>query len=101
MFLVKLAGIAAYGIMNTTFVLWLSYDLGYSDQQAGFLVAGWSMAMTLFTVFVGSLTDAIGLRKAILLGLTLTVAARAVMTFSTVNGSPWPEGWCLWPWARP
>jgi MFS family permease len=85
MFLVKLAGIAAYGIMNTTFVLWLSYDLGYSDQQAGFLVAGWSMAMTLFTVFVGSLTDAIGLRKAILLGLTLTVAARAVMTFSTVK----------------
>ena len=85
MFLVKLAGIAAYGIMNTTFVLWLSYDLGYSDQQAGFLVAGWSMAMTLFTVFVGSLTDAIGLRKAILLGLTVTVAARAVMTFSTVK----------------
>ena len=84
-FIVKLVGIAAYGIMNTTFVLWLSYDLGYSDQQAGFLVAGWSAAMTLFAVFVGSLTDAIGLRKAILMGLAVTVGARAVMTFTTVK----------------
>ena len=83
--LVKLAAIAAYAIMNTTFVLWLSYDLGYSDQQAGFMVAVWSAAMTLFAVFAGSLTDAIGLRKAILLGLTVTVAARAVMTFTTVK----------------
>jgi MFS family permease len=85
MLLVKLAGIAAYSIMNTTFVLWLSYDLGYSDERAGFLVAGWSAAMTLFAVLVGSLTDAIGLRKALLLGLGVTVAARAVMTFSTVK----------------
>jgi MFS family permease len=85
MFVIKLVGIAAYGIMNTTFVLWLSYDLGYSDEQAGFLVAGWSMAMTLFAVFVGSLTDAIGLRKAVLLGLCVTVASRAVMTFTTVK----------------
>jgi MFS family permease len=85
MFLVKLVGIAAYGIMNTTFVLWLSYDLGYSDERAGFLVAGWSTAMTLFAVFVGSLTDAIGLRKAILLGLAVTVTSRAVMTFTTVK----------------
>jgi MFS family permease len=83
--LVKLAGIAAYGIMNTTFVLWLSYDLGYNDQQAGFMVAGWSTAMTLFAVFAGSLTDAIGLRKAILLGLAVTVVSRAVMTFTTVK----------------
>ena len=49
------------------------------------MVAGWSTAMTLFAVFVGSLTDAIGLRKAILLGLAVTVAARAVMTFTTVK----------------
>ena len=84
-FIVKLVGIAAYGVMNTTFVLWLSYDLGYSDEQAGFLVAGWSAAMTLFAVLVGSLTDAIGLRKAILMGLAVTVGARAVMTFTTVK----------------
>ncbi len=84
-FLVKLAGIAAYQVMNLTFVLWLSYDLGYSDQWAGFMVAGWSAVMTLFAVFAGSLADAIGLRKAILLGLAVTVASRGVMTFTTVK----------------
>jgi len=83
--LVKLVGIAAYQVMNLTFVLWLSSDLGYSDQWAGFMVAGWSAVMTLFAVFAGSLADAIGLRKAILLGLAVTVASRAVMTFTTVK----------------
>ncbi len=84
-FAAKLVGIAAYSVMNTTFVLWLSSDLGYSDQWAGAVVAWWSAAMTLFTVFVGSLTDAIGLRKAILLGLVVTVTSRGVMAFSGVT----------------
>jgi MFS family permease len=84
-FLVKLLGIVAYSIMNTTFVLWLSYDLGYTDQRAGFLVATWSTVMTLITVFVGSLTDAIGLRKALLLGLCVCVLSRLVMTVTTVK----------------
>ena len=84
-FLAKLLGVVAYSVMNTTFVLWLSYDLGYSDTRAGFVVAAWSIVMTLFTVFVGSLTDAIGLRKALLLGLLVCVSSRAVLTFTTVK----------------
>ncbi len=80
---VKLGGILAYSILNSTLVLWLSADLGYKDAEAGYIVAMWSTVMTLFTVMVGSLTDAIGLRKTILAGLYLCVAARAVMTFST------------------
>lgn len=84
-FLAKLLGVVAYSVMNTTFVLWLSYDLGYSDARAGFVVAAWSIVMTLLTVVVGSLTDAIGLRKALLLGLVVCVASRAVLTFTTVS----------------
>src|SRR5277367_2077339 len=34
----KLLAILAYGIMNSTLVLWLSSDLGYSDTRAGFIV---------------------------------------------------------------
>jgi MFS family permease len=82
---IKLLGILAYSVMNLTLVLWLSYDLGYSDQSAGYFVFGWSAIMTLATVLVGSLTDAIGLRKAFLLGLYVCIAARAVMTFTTVK----------------
>lgn len=80
---VKLGGILAYSVLNSTLVLWLSADLGYKDAQAGYIVAAWSTVMTLFTVLVGSLTDAIGLRKTILIGLYLCVGARAVMTFTT------------------
>lgn len=79
---VKLIGILAYSVLNSSLVLWLSADLGYDDRHAGYIVAAWSTVMTLFTVLVGSLTDAVGLRKTILVGLYLCVGARAVMTFS-------------------
>jgi MFS family permease len=84
-FAVKLLTILAYGVMNSTLVLWLSANLGYDDAHAGYLVAGWSMALTLFTVLAGSVVDAIGLRKAFLLGLYVCLLARAVMTFTTVK----------------
>ena len=88
----KLLAILAYGVMNSTLVLWLSSDLGYSDKRAGFIVTTWSSAMTLFTVLVGSLVDAIGLRKAFLLGFCVCIYARAMMTFCTVNWLVLPAG---------
>lgn len=81
-FAVHLVGYISYAVMNWTFVLWLSYDLGYSDANAGYWVAGWSALMTLITVFVGSLTDAIGVRKALLLSFIVCVVTRFVMTFA-------------------
>jgi len=88
----KLLAILAYGIMNSTLVLWLSSDLGYSDTRAGFIVTAWSTAMTLFTVLVGSLVDAIGLRKAFLLGFVVCIYARGMMTFCTIHWLVLPAG---------
>lgn len=82
---IKFLGVLAYAIANSTLVLWLSYDLGYNDVQAGYLVFGWSAGMTFVTVLVGSFTDAIGLRKAFLLGVIICIAARAFMTFTTIK----------------
>lgn len=84
-FAVKFLAVAAYQVMNFTIVLWLSADLGYNDERAGAIVAGWSILMTVFTILVGSLTDAIGLRKTFLLGITVCIIARAVMTFTTIK----------------
>ena len=42
-FTVKLLVIAAYAVTNSTLVLWLSSDLGYSDQNALRLAAAWSL----------------------------------------------------------
>src|SRR5689334_25203402 len=66
-------------------VLWLSKDLGFSDQAAGALVGWvWAPAMTVFTLLAGSLTDAIGLRRTFFVGVAICTLARSVMVFSNV-----------------
>jgi MFS family permease len=84
-FAVKFIGIAAYALTNSTLKLWLSSDFGYSDEKALGLVAAWSILMTVATLLVGSLTDAIGLRRTFFLGFWVCVVARAVMVFTNVK----------------
>jgi MFS family permease len=85
-FAVKLLSFAAYTVTNLTLKLWLSTEFHYSDQKALGIVAVWSVTMTVITLLVGALTDAIGLRKAFFLGVWVCLLARAVMVFATV---PW------------
>src|SRR6185437_2220346 len=74
----------AYSVTNKTMVLWLSKDLGFSDQAAGALVGWvWAPAMTVFTLLAGSLTDAIGLRRTFFLGVAICTVARSVMIVTT------------------
>jgi MFS family permease len=83
----KILTILAYGLVGTsTLGLWLSSDVGLSDQNAGIVIAGWSSVLTLFTVMVGSLVDAVGIRKSLLAGFGLCVLARFVMSFFS---APW------------
>jgi len=84
-FIIKVLAIAAYQVMNMSLVPWLLRDFGYSEQEALGLVLTWSILMTVFTVLVGSLTDAIGLRRTFLLGVLVCLFARSVMTFTTVK----------------
>ncbi len=84
-FLIKFLIYTAYSITNKTMVLWLSRDLGFSDQAAGALVGWvWAPAMTVFTLLAGSLTDAIGLRKTFFLGVVICTFARSVMVVTTI-----------------
>src|SRR5881398_3581151 len=83
-FLIKFIIYTAYSVTNKTMVLWLSKDLGFSDQAAGALVGWvWAPAMTVFTLLAGSLTDAIGLRRTFFLGVALCTFARSVMVLTT------------------
>jgi MFS family permease len=81
-FIIKFLVVTAYALTNSTIKLWLSSDFGYSDKQALGIVAAWSLAMTVFTLLVGSLTDAIGLRKTFFLGVWVCIVARAVMVLA-------------------
>jgi MFS family permease len=84
-FAVKFLGLMAYKVTVLTLALWLMSDFGYGDKGAGSLVAAWSISMTIVTLLVGSLTDAIGLRKTFFLGVWICVVARAVMAFTTIK----------------
>ena len=84
-FLIKFLIYTAYSVTNKTMVLWLSKDLGFSDQAAGALVGWvWAPAMTIFTLLAGSLTDAIGLRRTFFLGVAICTMARTVMVTTTI-----------------
>ena len=86
-FLLKFLIYTAYSVTNKTMVLWLSRDLGFSDQAAVAIVGwGWAPAMTVFTLLAGSLTDAIGLKRTFYLGVAICTVARAVMVVTTI---PW------------
>ncbi|MEP6821514.1 MAG: MFS transporter, partial [Chthoniobacterales bacterium] len=74
----------AYSVTNKTMVLWLSKDLGFSDQSAGALVGWvWAPAMTVFTLLAGSITDAIGLRRTFFIGVAICTVARTCMVTTT------------------
>src|SRR6202171_237283 len=84
-FLIKFLIYTAYSVTNKTMVLWLSKDLGFSDQAAGALVGWvWAPAMTVFTLLAGTLTDAIGLRRTFFLGVAICTIARSVMVVTTI-----------------
>ena len=83
-FLIKFLIYTAYSITNKTLVLWLSKDLGFSDQASVALVGWvWAPAMTVFTLLAGSLTDALGLKRTFFLGVVICTVARSVMIFTT------------------
>jgi MFS family permease len=84
-FLIKFLIYTAYSVTNKTMVLWLSKDLGFSDQAAGALVGWvWAPAMTVFTLLAGSVTDAIGLRRTFFIGVAICTVARSVMVVTTI-----------------
>src|ERR1700758_5860306 len=84
-FVIKFLIYTAYSVTNKTMVLWLSKDLGFSDQAAGALVGWvWAPAMTIFTLLAGSITDAIGLRRTFFLGVVICTVARSVMVVTTI-----------------
>jgi MFS family permease len=84
-FAIKFLIYTAYSVTNKTMVLWLSKDLGFSDQAAGALVGWvWAPAMTIFTLLAGSVTDAIGLRRTFFLGVAICTVARSVMVVTTI-----------------
>ena len=89
-FVVKLLVIAAYALTNLTIVLWLSSEFGYRDQKALGMVAFWSLSMTVVTLLVGPLTDALGFALACRPRWRKGVCPALPRTVPTTRGLPAP-----------
>lgn len=75
---------AAYKLSSGSVLpLWLAHELGMSDTNKGLVIGIWSALLTLFTVLVGSFTDAAGIRRTFLLGFAICAVARIAMLFSS------------------
>jgi MFS family permease len=85
-FVLKFLNIAAYSVTTSTIVLWLSSEFGYGDEKASAIFGAWALTMTIGNVLVGSLTDALGMRRTFFLGAWICLVARAVMVFATSPG---------------
>ena len=88
----KIMTILAYSLVNSVLVLWLSSDLRLSDKGAGWIIGYWSIIMTAFTIMVGSLVDAVGVRRSLMAGFALAALARLVMAFFAAKWIAVPFG---------
>lgn len=75
----KFLSVTAYKILNVTLVLWMINDFGFSEKSALGFITGWSLVLTVFTVLAGSITDALGLRRTLMIGVSICVITRSVM----------------------
>ena len=82
----KLVSVTAYKILNFTLAGWLANDLGFDKQAALSIIAAWSVFMTVATILSGSITDVLGLRKTLIIGVTLCVISRLFMITMDI---PW------------
>ncbi|WP_395741170.1 MFS transporter [Prosthecobacter sp.] len=82
----KLLSVTCYKILMVAMVSYLSKDCGLDTATAQYAYATFGFMMSCCTLLAGSITDAIGLRRTLTIGVSLAVLARVVM-ISVSN--PW------------
>ena len=79
LFFTKVTEYSAYGGANLAFILYLQNDVGLSDVAAGSYIGAWSMALTVTTMLVGAVCDAIGVKMTLLIGCYALLFSRFFM----------------------
>lgn len=81
-FVLKLFTVIAYKLITVVLVSFLMKDCGISDANAQWVFGIWGMFMSIATLLAGSLTDALGLRRTLITGITLCLITRLVLLCS-------------------
>jgi dipeptide/tripeptide permease len=73
--------LAYYSVYNVL-ALYLREDLHYDDVTAGTVLARWLLANTVIVFFAGTIADALGVRRTLLIGFASCVIGRVMMSFA-------------------
>lgn len=82
LFFTKVTEYSAYGAAQLAFMFYLRDDIGLSEIGAGSYYSAWSTGLTLLTMVVGAVCDAIGIKRTLLIGACALMFSRAIMPFS-------------------
>ena len=83
LYLAKIIEYGSYGAANMAFILYLSADCGLGDISAGTYIGIWSMVLTVCTMLVGAVCDAIGVKRTLVMGTVFLLFARFIMPLTT------------------
>lgn len=72
----KVLETTAYALVNYSLMLHLIEDLDYSRSGAGWFVGVFSLLFSFFTFMVGALSDAMGIRKTLIIALIVCTVTR-------------------------
>jgi MFS family permease len=70
-----------------TLPLWLSSDYGMSDEKAGIWASTFATLISLFVFLVGSIADAVGMRRTLLASFALAALTRLAMSLAPTPGA--------------
>ena len=75
----------AYFSMVTVITLYLTYNVGFDDIWAGSIVGGWTLLISVVVFFIGFFIDAIGIKRAFIIGIGLLVLGRGGLYLTESN----------------
>lgn len=72
------------GVFSLLYIvtLWLSRDLGYADDRAGWIVGVYSLALSIITFVIGFFADSWGFRETLIGAFAISAIARGTMAFA-------------------
>ena len=70
-----------------TLPLWLTVDFGMDDKTAGWWAATFSTLLTLFVFLVGAISDALGIRRTLIISFALAAVTRLGMSLAPTRST--------------
>ena len=85
-FIIKILESLCYFSSVLMLMVFLTQEMGFSDELSGIIFGIFSASMSFFMLFVGFIADSLGIKKALIVGLVIALVGRIAITFTT---NPW------------